>query len=294
MLDAGNVSGYDYQWKRNGAAAGVLPTITVTETGDYKVIITDDAGCKDSSAITTVNVHPKPEVAIGQADTAICMGAQVVLPAVTQDTGLAYTWVNASGMIPGNGDSTYTATESGDYHVFVWRKDVHECADTSNVVALTVHALPEPAIDQEPGRIWTDGGFASYEWYRDEVPLSGAGDAALVTDEPGLYKVMVTDANGCSNFSDTLRILVPEDPSGITEPGYQKDVTFYPNPVQNILHVRSRTDVTLYITNLEGRLVMKHQGNEPIFLGHLNAGVYLIRVTDATGGLLHYGKLVKQ
>lgn len=294
-LDAGNVAGYDYQWKRSGTAAGVQSAITVSDPGDYKVIVTDDAGCKDSSAITTVNVHPKPAVDILTPDTAVCAGELVLLHAETADTNLNYVWYDAAGEISGAIDTAYETGTTGDYHVIISRRDVYECADTSLPVSVTVNDLPEPAIDHEPGRVWTSGEFVSYQWYHDDVLIQGAEDSAYATDDPGLYKVMVTDGNGCSNFSDTLRILPEDDdPSRIGGKGNVETVTIYPNPVKDLLHIQSAVPVVVDIIDMAGRVALQQQGGKSISLGSLQGGVYFIRILNEEGILLKYDKLIKQ
>lgn len=49
-----------------------------------------------------------------------------------------------------------------------------------------------------------------YQWYRDSVPIAGATQGTYKPTRAGNYYVKITDAFGCSGFSDSLYILWPK------------------------------------------------------------------------------------
>lgn len=51
-----------------------------------------------------------------------------------------------------------------------------------------------------------DTNFVSYQWYRDGMPIAVASGLNLSASISGIYKVFVTDTNGCSGFSNEITI----------------------------------------------------------------------------------------
>lgn len=106
VLDAG--PGYaSYLW----TSGSQTQTITVTETGDYGVIVLDGNGCVDSSlfvAPVSVTVwDPSPSILV-QGGTLTCD------PSFT-----SYQWYLNGALVPGATLQSYTPSISGNYHVEV-------------------------------------------------------------------------------------------------------------------------------------------------------------------------------
>jgi len=293
VLDAGAMTGYDYQWKKNGTPVGVQSTYTVTGAGDYKVIVKDTDNCSDSSAITTVAELPKPSVALSQADTAFCDGQTLILTAATADTNLSYLWFDASNTIPGASDSSYTVTTSGSYGVIVSRTDANQCTDTSGTVEVTVHDLPEPSVAWDGTKVSTDAHFDAYHWYLDNTVLAGAGSYEWTPVTSGIYSVMVTDSNGCSAMSDTLIVTLKS--SAVDDLQQWKDqVRIYPNPARDAVSVISAVPVTVTLSTMEGKAIRSRRGAGALMLHDLPAGIYLLQVTDQNGVMIKNEKLIRQ
>jgi hypothetical protein len=53
------------------------------------------------------------------------------------------------------------------------------------------------------------GGGLSYQWKNNGVNISGAVNSNYVADAAGLYKVKVTNANGCKKISAGVTVTVP-------------------------------------------------------------------------------------
>src|SRR6185436_18777174 len=71
------------------------------------------------------------------------------------------------------------------------------CADTitKNIVNKNIIA---PLITRSNDTLSVPSGYTSYQWYLDNVLISGAIDSFHVATGPGDYSVMVTDSSGCS------------------------------------------------------------------------------------------------
>jgi large repetitive protein len=188
-----------YQWS-TGAATQF---ITVTESGDYDVTVTNSFGCTATSAVTTVNVFELPEVEVtADGPTTFCPGSSVTLTA--SGTG-PFLWSNGATtasievFLPGN--YTVTVTE-----------EVTGCSNTSAPVTVEVYEpfLAEIVADG-PTSFCGDGQVTltasageAYLW------STGATTQSITVSETGVYGVLVTDANGCQGPAAQTVTVLPE------------------------------------------------------------------------------------
>lgn len=188
-LDAG-VGHSGYNW--NNAANG--QTITVTDSGDYVVTVTDANGCT-GTATTLVAIHslPSPVLTPSGNPITICSTDSLNLGAGGQYD--SYLW--------SNGDTTLTTTVSaaGTYNVTVTQNG---CSGSSaNAKVVNVVASPVPVISPagtqnicsgHPITLSVDSVFASYLW------SNGATSQSIIVDSTGTYNVTVTQ-NSCMGVS---------------------------------------------------------------------------------------------
>ncbi|MCG3164995.1 MAG: hypothetical protein POELPBGB_00755 [Bacteroidia bacterium] len=123
-LDAGEGYG-SYLWS-NGATT---QTINVQVSGIYTVQVTSNQGCggNASSSPITVTVYP------GLFATVTAVGN--TLNATPADAS-NYQWYFNGNPIAGATNPTYTATQSGNYSVFI--EDENGCSDMSSIVEFSV------------------------------------------------------------------------------------------------------------------------------------------------------------
>lgn len=122
VLDVG--SGYaSYLW----SSGSPTQSITVTETGDYSVVVIDGNGCLDSSLnvnpVTVTVWDPQPTIQV-VGNTFTCAPAFA-----------SYQWYLNNAMIPGATQQTFIAPQSGNYHVVV--NDDNGCEGESQVIEHT-------------------------------------------------------------------------------------------------------------------------------------------------------------
>lgn len=184
-LDAG--TGHTgYNW--NNAANG--QTITVTDSGDYVVTVTDANGCT-GTASTLVAIHslPSPVLTPSGNPITICSTDSLNLGA----GGLydSYLW--------SNGDTTLVTTIStaGTYNVTVTQNGCTGASTNAKVVNVIPSPVPviSPAGTQNicsghPITLSVDSAFASYLW------SNGATTQSISVDTTGTYNVTVTQ-NSC-------------------------------------------------------------------------------------------------
>jgi hypothetical protein len=177
-----------YSWS-NGATT---PSITVSpaQTTTYTCTISMNGATTTQSQ--TITVNPLPTVNAG-ANLSVCTGASVTLSGSGAST---YAWnngvTNGISFIP-NATTTYTVTGT----------DANGCTNTAQTT-VTVNALPTVTATANQtvcsGTIVNlmGGGASTYAW--NNGVFNGVAFPANATTT---YTVTGTDANGCTNTSQT-------------------------------------------------------------------------------------------
>ncbi|MBV6499935.1 MAG: hypothetical protein CJBNEKGG_02399 [Prosthecobacter sp.] len=144
--------GLSYQWKRGTTNVGAnspvldLASVSTTDGGSYKVIISNGAGSVTSST-ATLNVLPVPEIKKHPASVTVKQGTRVTLSVTATGTGLKYQWRKGTSDLSGETRSTLVLTtldsaQAGSYSVRVYND-----AAGSNSQDATVSILPWPVMD---------------------------------------------------------------------------------------------------------------------------------------------------
>jgi hypothetical protein len=186
----------------------------------------------------------------------------------TSGTGTSAT---ISGLSPGTYTFTVTTVSNGI------------SAASSNVAILTPKTGVVPVIKSK----WKDllicsnvgDTITSYQWYMGNSPITGAKSQTYLSKKvAGAYKVLTTDKNGCTNFSNIVQI------TGT------KSFSVYPNPARDIITVSLNDEPTgeavISIHNATGKLVLRLETNkefdellEEFPLNGLDPGIYFLKVT---------------
>jgi hypothetical protein len=269
-LDAQN-PGATYQWQDNSTNQ----TLPVTGAGQYTVIVIDTNACQNSDTLI-VTENAIPVVNLGN-DTSICANQSVNIILDAQNAGSTFIWQDNSS------NQTFLATQFGAYNVLV--TDVNGCSasDTVNIGSLPVPNVTITETQVGPGLTDLDAtpGFTTYLWN------TGANTPGIQISQTGLYSVVVTDANGCSN-SDSLQV---SSILGINSETFA-GLTYWPNPTREVINLNAtglaNLPVTMQLLSLDGRLLhsstqLPKSGNleASINLTSFSAGTYLIRITQA-------------
>ncbi|WP_128151874.1 T9SS type B sorting domain-containing protein [Apibacter raozihei] len=193
-LDAGN-TGSSYLW----STGATTQSIEVTQAGTYSVVVTDVNGCQGSDEIK-ISINPLPVVNLG-ADRSICQGSSTTLDA--GNTGSSYLWST------GATTQSIEVTQAATYSVVV--TDANGCQG-SDEIKITVNPLPvvnlgaDRSICQGSSTTLDAGNTgSSYLW------STGATTQSIEVTQAGIYKVTVTNKNGCSS-SSSIQINYYETP----------------------------------------------------------------------------------
>ena len=178
-----------YTW----TGGSTTPYIYVKTTNNYFVTVTNNFGCigLDSQQIT-VNLKPAP-VVTSSGNNSFCQGDHRTL---SSSTGLnwKYFW--------SNGDTTQTiiVNQQGNYYVKV--TDINGCVGVSTTIVILVHPLLKPTIDTVGGESFCEGVnhtlFVNYiNSYNSFLWNNGGTNDSVQIQKSGIYRVTVTDINGC-------------------------------------------------------------------------------------------------
>ena len=167
--------GSSYKWLPTGQTNYFLNAVA---TGTYYVIVTDQFGCKDTSAPVSVLLSPLPTPTVTPyGDTLVSSPAY------------AYQWYDGNnGMIPGATTQTLIITQPGDYYVQV--SDSNGCMKNSAVITTGVSDL---YLD--------DNGLVL-------IPTISDGNFTTVFESSGSGSVQVTicDVAGKTVFEENLNL----------------------------------------------------------------------------------------
>lgn len=200
------------QWHRNDQAmfGQVTQILQTSAAGAYTVRYTDANGCISWSAPITIHKNPVAPIITDNANGEPRCEGKTLNMVSNVTTGLQ--WIQDGLPLVGETSPVYTASFAGNYTVV--HTDANGCSSTSN--ALTVHPNPpKPAlIDLMANNDPCDGDTAVLEsnsawpltWFLNNQSIAVSGNT-YVTKSSGIYKVVSTDANGCTAVSNPVQVL---------------------------------------------------------------------------------------
>ncbi len=129
----------------------------------------------------------------------------------------------------------------------------------------------------------------AYQWYLLGEEVVGATSQILLTEERGSYTVDVT-VGGCTVRTGPQSIIAATE----ADDAFQKGVTIFPNPVQDIVNVKvSNADVgqlQIVFHSISGKMISNTSVQKSSFdeeyqfdLGTLKSGTYLVEIISDKG-----------
>ncbi len=137
-VNVSNTTNYTQQWYKDGAAITgatlnslYTPLVTTSENGSYYYIATSNCGAgSDTSETVAVNVTANAAAVILQTGN--------VLTATQFTPGASFAWHLNGTLIPNANDSTYVATQSGNYTVSTTNGNCMKYSDNLNVTVIGI------------------------------------------------------------------------------------------------------------------------------------------------------------
>ncbi len=219
------------------------------------------------------------------SDSTICVGDCIDFTDQSTGTPTSWEWsfsgaATTSSTVQSPAAVCYTTT--GTHSVQLIATNGTGADTIIKTTFITVNPLPStPTINQAGNVLTSSVTAASYQWYLDGVPVSGATSVSYTAIAPGNYTVMITDANGCTATSGVLNFVS----TGIENSNNTVDVKIYPNPfgTRASIEIKGLAGITgeLLIYDLPGKEVFRTPLAGPlseIQRGNLADGIYLYKV----------------
>ncbi len=186
-LNANTGTGLTYAWLRNGSpiAGQTAASLTATQAGDYRLVVTNSSSCSDTSAVVTVTVNARPAAPVISVSAS---GDTLFSSAATGNQ-----WFRNGVAIAGATNQTLVITQNGTYRAVV--TDGNGCAsDSSN--ALNLFNVRVGEWLPLHGRLYPNPG-AGHAWLAAYLPESGAASIEVYSSTGQLvYKQWLPDASG--------------------------------------------------------------------------------------------------
>lgn len=266
--------GGSYLW--NTGASTQQVTVSPTQSTDFTVTVTQN-GCANTSGVrvtviaVTANAGP---------DQSICAGQSTVLNGIGGGT---YKWSQNNATTPSINVSP-TATQT-----YTLKVTQGNCSATDEVI---VKVNPNPVIVEESIRpaagptgniqVKVSGGTPGYkyQWFRNDTLVFTQED--LVGLKTAVYKLIVSDANGCTATYGPKLITKSEVILSLTE------LEVFPNPSDGAISIKGKLNtpeiIEVYILDANGRRIWKSQQDKLSYFEHnlnlqsLAKGIYLIQI----------------
>jgi PKD repeat protein len=182
-----------------------------------------------------------PVVITTEDSLEFCAGGSATLQVPYQED-YVYKWYRDGNLIAGASDSSYVATESGDYTLQVTTEDGTELP-VSKAVTVTVQDIPDvPSISilsteasSVTLTITNPQNGVSYQWYKDGTAIGGLVTSTTYSaNETGTYSVIAANGTGCDSGSSNEILVtivqemdlfnVPTDPIRFAAAGGEEEL----------------------------------------------------------------------
>jgi len=267
------------QWYRDGVAitGSNNQALVVRTNGNYTIKVTVN-GCVSAPSneikVTVSNTIPTAPAITAGGDTIFCNGSSVVLTS-NQTTGNQ--WYKNGTTINGSTSASLNVTTSGAYTCRV--ADSGCKSSLSNTIVVLVQPTPpQPSIVWDGIKMSTNFGYAHYQWIFNGSAIAGNDSNSHKPTQTGQFKVIGTDAAGCSNTSAPFDLVV----LGVADITIgDAKLRWYPNPANSVLNVdvnnvrSNKLHVELY--DVTGRFIKKqklNQNNNQLSVQGLTTGLY--------------------
>jgi hypothetical protein len=230
--------------------------------------------------------------------TAICAGnaTELVAPG-----GYTYQWLKNGKPLQGNMQNSLVVDSTSKYGTGNYSCIVNGVCgpDTSNIIVVTVNALPKVSITASGATTFCAGGSVTlndtmiakgltYQWYQGDASdpsdsIPGATKSFYAADTSNWYALTATDKKGCTGKSPSISVNVPEIPKAyISIIGNNGDTSFCQGDSVLFLVTITNWDAISYQyqwkrngTNISGATLDNYYAK--------NAGSYTCKVSDMCG-----------
>jgi hypothetical protein len=210
-------STFSYQWFKNGnlIPGSDTPLIYVNQPGSYQVVVRKATGTYDTSLVKSVTYLPFAEALVTlTTDSVVCKGKPATIK-VNKVSGTNIQWLRNGVVIPGNNKDSLLTIFDGSYQAVL--STSVGCRDTSSAITLTSIPFVESSISTQDDTLQCIGktvklyivspniGY-TYQWLSNTTPIVNATDTMYVIQQPGKYRVLSSNTQGCRDTSNAINI----------------------------------------------------------------------------------------
>jgi hypothetical protein len=287
IFAAGGVGGFQYSL--DGAVYQPVPFFSGLSAGPYTIRVRDGGGCIDTLSISIA--EPSALGLSGTWTDVSCFGMNDGTITLTSSGGTGSHEYSLDGVV-WQDSALFAGLDGGPY--FVQVRDSQLCTTTVPLVVgepseLALAASITNASDCATATdgsidLFVVGGNApfTYTW-------TGPGGFSTTLEDPmglavGTYPVLVTDSLLCQ-VMDSFEVTCATEAEGASSVSF----AVYPNPAQEVLHLRSgwAGDWHYEVIDLRGVVVLHGRGSRHLTLsvGELPRGTYAVRVWGEEGSI---------
>lgn len=274
-------TGINTVWYVTADSTTPLSLATPVTTGNYYVSQTIN-GCESLRAIVAVTVNTAPTApVVSNSALTFCNGATVANLNAEGENIQWYTTITGSTALAG------TAVLNEGVSVYYASQTINGCESprVALPVVFTIAAQPQGDATQEftAGETLADlePNGNNITWYSNEGLTIALLPSTLLVEGTTYYAV--ASEGDCT--SPALAVTVDEV---LATDGYNiKNITFYPNPVANVLNIKAKDVIkAVVIYNMLGQPVMNlspEQDTVTADMSHLASGTYFIKAATEKG-----------
>ncbi len=295
-LYIGNPGRVRFTLARNITASGTSGAFTYTQVGVKTIDVTNSRPVADPAAVTE-NLATDSG-AVYRLDLSIpssgdygiiveCLDGATIFRNNTI-TGTPYPFgVNNIMNFTGNSVSLQTGGNQNQFWYFFYDTRVSTAGCVSDRIPIIAAANSTATVSQIADSLVSNIKTGTFQWvFNDTATVIGAFGPSIKPTRSGNYKVLVTDALGCSrvsaNVNYTVTALNTVSPQEIK-------LTVSPNPNNGVFQlsfeVANRSDLSIEILNASGQRVYSNtqsgfigRYNKTISLQNLSSEFYLLKI----------------
>lgn len=247
------------------------------------VLLVDNYDVRNAKLFLQVNckeVIKKPS--FNTSSFSICSGDSLRLSITNVNKGDSLKWYFGS-----NSDLNNVSSKSfgENTKLYVTRIDSFGCNATSDTIQISVLNRPnKPIISWNGSELSIPNTYTSYQWLQNNIVIANATLAQFKPTTTGQFRVIVTNASGCSDTSDVYNLIV----TAVTNTGFaQNSITIFPNPANDFIIVDLGGDPAkaagVQLLDNSGRVLtswIQSQRQKQIDLSKFAKGSYLIQINS--------------
>lgn len=220
-----------YEWINNGGVTvSTAVDAEVSEAGTYNlIVINTENGCTASSSVEVVPDENLPSADAGVAELLTCDVISISLNGSnsSQGSNISYEWLDPTGELLDT-ELEIEVNAPGTYTLIVIDND-NGCSTTAsveveqNINAPVANPGDSPTLTCDQTTVLLDGsasvssmGMLVFEWF-DPNGLSISNTASTEADMAGIYTLVVSAENGCTNSAEVEVLLDANVP--VADPG---------------------------------------------------------------------------